>query len=154
MVLITAIGPDVHTTLRDLRSPLLPQKKTYKDLGEIFKTHFSQNISFYKERKQFYQLRQTATETIRQWYAVIKKGSNINCKCEGELEGRIRDQFITGMKEGKIWDRLFKESHMASLSGIKDFKREATLSSIVSSNKASEVNKVTTHYKSKASSNF
>lgn len=107
--LLTLLGTEVHKTLKDLCHPDAPHNKNYKDLCEILGKHFSPRISIFKERKKFYELRQQNPETINAWYARIKKAA-IDCDFKNELEGRLKDQFVTGLHEGKIADRLFEES--------------------------------------------
>ena len=72
-VLITVIGPEVYKTLRDLCDPVLPQNKTYAELCEILRKHFSPQISVFKERRIFYELKQQVNETISQWCARVKE---------------------------------------------------------------------------------
>ena len=104
-VLITAIGPEVYKTLRDLCDPVLPQNKTYSELCDILRKQYSPRISIFKERKEFYDLSQAENESVSQWYARVKKGA-VHCEFGAELEGRLKDKFVTGMKAGKILDRV------------------------------------------------
>lgn len=96
--------------------------KRHKELCDILRKHYSPRISVYKE------LRQNRGETINQWYARIKKGA-VQCEFGNELEGRLKDQFITGMREGKILDRIFDESSTVTLRDIFDIalKKEAAI---------------------------
>ena len=64
--LITAIRLDVYKTLRDLCHPVLPQNKNYEELCGILKRHFSIQISTFKERRNFYRLRQEQNENVSQ----------------------------------------------------------------------------------------
>lgn len=102
--------------------------KRHKELCDILRKHYSPRISVYKERRHFYELRQNRGETINQWYARIKKGA-VQCEFGNELEGRLKDQFITGMREGKILDRIFDESSTVTLRDIFDIalKKEAAI---------------------------
>ncbi|XP_023248186.1 uncharacterized protein K02A2.6-like [Copidosoma floridanum] len=142
-VLITTIGLEVYKTLRDLCHPVLPQNKAYAELCDIMKKHFSSQISVFHERKRFYQLRQEPFESVSQWYARVKKGA-VNCEFENELEGRIKDIFVAGMKEGKIIDRIMEESHQASLRQLLEMalRKEASLAASGISLDGNQVNKI------------
>ena len=90
--------------------------------------HYAPRASVYKERKKFYDLQQANGETVNQLYARVKKGA-VYCEYGAELEGRLRDKFVTGMREGKTLDRIFEESHRTTLREILEIalKREAAL---------------------------
>ncbi|CAB0033714.1 unnamed protein product, partial [Trichogramma brassicae] len=140
-VLLTSIGSSVYKTLRDLCSPTLPQEKPYQDLCDILKKHYSPRISVYKERRQFYRLVQGPSENVSQWYARVKKGA-VECQFGAELDNRIKDQFVSGLKEGKILDRIFEENHSTPLADTLEIalKKEASL--MLSSTTSAEINKV------------
>lgn len=127
-VLLTAIGTEVYQILRDLCDPQLPQDKAYKELCDILTRHFSPQISVFKERRKFWELRQDRNESISLWYARIKKGA-VQCSFGATLEDKLKEKFISGMAEGKILDRICEEKHQSSLSELIDvaLKKEASL---------------------------
>lgn len=63
-VLLTTIGEEAYKTLRDLCAPVLPKDKTYLDLCECLKHQFSPRISVFRERRNFYELKQMTNETV------------------------------------------------------------------------------------------
>ena len=127
-VLITTIDLDVYKTLRDICDPILPHNKIYEELCEILKTHFSPRIAVFKERKKFYELKQSDLESVSQWYARIKRGA-VNCDFGVESEGRLKDKLVTGMKDGKILDQVLEENHKLSCQEILEIalKKKASL---------------------------
>ncbi|KAL7293237.1 hypothetical protein TKK_0013377 [Trichogramma kaykai] len=151
-VLLTSIGSSVYKTLRDLCSPTLPQEKTYEELCETLKKHYSPRISVYKERRQFYRLVQGSSENVSQWYARVKKGA-VECQFGAELDNRIKDQFVSGLKEGKVLDRIFEENHSTPLAETLEIalKKEASL--MLSSTTSAEINKVYDNKSQPAKSN-
>ena len=109
-VLLTLIGENVYKTVRDLCDPDLPKNKTFEGLCEILTKQFSPKITVFKERKEFYDLRQMENEPINSWYARIKSKA-VKCEFGNLLEEHLREKFITGLKPGKILDRMCEELH-------------------------------------------
>lgn len=127
-VLLTALDWKVYKTVSDLCHPSTPSGKTYEQLCKIMKSHFSPRVAVFRERKNFYELRQKPDETESQWYARVKEGA-VLCEFGGELDGRIKDKFITAMKEGRVLERVLEESHTSSLQTLVEVakKRESAL---------------------------
>ena len=114
--LISKIGKDAYQTMRDLCEPMLPNRKTYKELCEIMEKHYSE-ISVFKKRRHFHTLKQLSTDTISQWFSRVKEGA-AQCNFGEQLDDRIKDQFVTGMEEGAILDCILKASYKMSLQNI------------------------------------
>lgn len=150
-VLLTTIGEDAYKTLRDLCDPVLPKDKSYEDLYECLKEQFSPRISVFEERKNFYELKQVTNETVGQWYACIKKNA-VNCEFGASLEEKFKDKFVTGLKPGKVLDRVCEEIHRANLKDILEvaLKRKATMES-ASAGEMTNVNKISMKPKSSES---
>lgn len=100
-VLLTLIGEQAYKTLRNLCDTALPKTKTYDQLCEILKSQFSKRISVFKERIEFYNLRQFDTETVRQWYVRIKNKAS-SCKFGTNLNEILKDRFVSGLR-GKVY---------------------------------------------------
>lgn len=113
--LLTALDWKVYKTVGDLCHPSTPSRKTYEELCEIMSHHFLPRVAVFRLRKNFYELRQKSDETVSQWFCSCEGGSYL-CEFGGELGGRIRDNFVTAMKEGKILERVLEETH-TSLNG-------------------------------------
>lgn len=141
-MLFTTIGEEAYKTLRDLCDPVLPKDKSYEQLCECLKRPFSPRISVFKERKNFYELKQYTNETVSQWYARIKK-SAVNCKFGVSLEDRLKDKFVTGLEPGKILDRVCEESHRVNLKDVLEvaLKKEATMET-ASAGESTSLNKI------------
>lgn len=106
-LLLTAISSNVFRTLVNLCFPDEPNKKSFKDLSEIFKKQFSPIVSIFAERCKFYEARQEENETVTEWLLRIRKLST-QCELNAQLESALRDKFITGMKKGPVLDRMFE----------------------------------------------
>ena len=127
-VLLTLIGTDAYKVLRDLCDPDLPHSKSYDALCKLLEEQFSIKVSVFRKRIQFYNERQSQTESIRAWYVRIKNAS-IDCKFGRQLTQILTDKFVTGLKAGPILDRLCEEDPNSSLEHMFDIacKKEASL---------------------------
>lgn len=112
--LISSVGADTYKTIRDLCHPILPKDKTFEELCDLMKKQFTTQVAIYRERNQFYNARQFATETVTNWFARIKKLS-IDCRFGGDLESILLDRFISGLKSSPILDRLCEENETLKL---------------------------------------
>lgn len=106
--LLSLIGADTYKLLRDLCYPELPKEKTYEQLCELLKDHFSPKVSIYRERIKFYSAVQSLNENVGEWHARIKKLA-VNCKFGTILNKILRDKFVTGMCNNQVLDKLCED---------------------------------------------
>ncbi|KAJ8915535.1 hypothetical protein NQ315_012418 [Exocentrus adspersus] len=139
-VLLTVIGEQAYEVLKGLCDPDLPKTKSYPDLCKLLREQFSKKVSVFKERIEFYELRQFENESIKAFYIRLKSKA-IECKFGANLNDILRDKFVAGLRRGRILDRVCEEEHTASLETIVQtaLKKEAAL---VSSTSASPLNKL------------
>lgn len=107
-VLITSIGTEAYKYLRDLCVPELPKQKSYDEICEVMRCQFSRRLSLFRERSSFYELRQCNDDSIKTWYARVKKQAS-TCSFGSRLEEVLKDKFVCGLLEGPIKDRLCEE---------------------------------------------
>ena len=122
-VLVTLIGQDAYKILKDLCDSMLPSAKTYEDLCTILKSQFSKKVSVFRERTEFYELRQSENESVNQWYVKIKNKASA-CEFGAQLETMIKDKFVTGLRKGAILDRVCEEDHTKRLVDLLDVARK------------------------------
>ena len=133
--LIASIHPKVYQKLQDLCHPVLPFFKTYNELCDIIKKYYSQQTlqqeSSFKERKIFISLKQLNSESINQWYERVKKSAN-ECDFGDQLIERVKEQFVVGLRDGKVLESLLKENPKMQLLNIVEMalKKEAEASVI------------------------
>lgn len=127
-VLLTVIGEQAYKVLRDLCDPALPKDKTYRDLCEILRSQFSKKISVFKERIEFYELRQREDESVKDWHVRVKNKA-IHCKFGNFLNEVLKDKFISGMYKGPVLDKVCEEEYTTSLDRVLEIalKKEASL---------------------------
>ncbi|XP_045463872.1 uncharacterized protein K02A2.6-like [Harmonia axyridis] len=129
-VLLTLIGDKAYKTLRDLCDPALPKDKTYKELRDILTAQFSKKVSIFKERIEFYNLKQMEREAVRSWYVRIKNKASA-CKFRANLNEILKDKFVAGMCKSPKLDRVCEEDHTKSLAQVLEVavNKEAALGS-------------------------
>lgn len=129
-ILLSLMGQETYKLLRDLCFPDLPSTKTYDQLCDLLKEHFSPKVSVYRERIAFYSAVQELGENVAQWHARLKKLA-VNCKFADNLNSVLRDKFVCGMRKGPILDNLCESdfSEAVTLAMMVDvaLRKEATL---------------------------
>ncbi|KAJ8913371.1 hypothetical protein NQ315_008763 [Exocentrus adspersus] len=79
--LLSVIGTQTYTLLRNLTFPELPANKSFPELLKLLSTQFSIPRNEWKEIKKFMGASQAADENVQEWYARIKKLA-VNCNFE------------------------------------------------------------------------
>lgn len=127
--LISFIGTNAYKTLRDLCHPIAPKEKTFDELCELMRKQFSPHVAIFRERIIFYNAQQNHGESVTSWFAHVKKLST-NCKFGENLEEILLNKFITGMRPGKILDRLCEENETLKLQKAIDIAMNKEASSL------------------------
>lgn len=127
-VLITAIGEEAYEILKGLCDPILPKDKPYTDLCRLLKDQFTKKVSVFKERVEFYEIKQFQNEQIKDFFVRLKNKA-IECKFGIQLNEVLKDRFVSGLESGPILDRLCEEEHTITLQAAVEIalKKEATL---------------------------
>lgn len=127
-VLLTIIGEQAYEILRGLCDPQLPKLKTYTQLCTILRNQFSKKVSVFKERINFYEIKQAENESIKNFYVRLKNKA-IDCKFGSILNEVLKDRFVSGLSRGPILDRVVEEDHTKDLNDIVEvaLNKEATL---------------------------
>jgi hypothetical protein len=109
--LITAIGVNNYKTLRNMCSPGLPSARTYEELCALLDNYFTPKTCVFRERKTFYRLQMSSTETVNEWMVRVRSAA-ANCEFGTNLNTVLCDRFVTGLPEGKMLDRLCEETEL------------------------------------------
>ena len=107
-VFLSSVGAPTYTLLRDLISPEKPQDKTLDALSTKLKEHFNPKLLVIAERFRFYSRSQTATESVSEFIADLRKLA-ANCNFENFLPQALRDCMVCGLYNGSIQKRLLME---------------------------------------------
>ena len=115
-IFIVSLGKDAYQTMRDLCKPELPNQKTFEQLCEIMEEHYLKSLVL-KKRREFHRMQQLNSETISQWFDRVKKVA-AQCDFGGQLDERIKDQFVNGMEDGEILNCVLGASYKMILQNI------------------------------------
>lgn len=105
--LITVIGSEAYELMINLCTPDKPAKKTYNELVALMKKHLNPKPSQLAERFKFRQRIQHKEESVSGYVAELKRLSK-NCGFR-DLAENLRDQFICGLSNEDIRQKLFTE---------------------------------------------
>jgi len=111
-----------------LCDPIIPPETPYKELCAVLDRQFSPKVSVFRQKEEFYNLRQNSNENPKDWYARIKNSAT-TCKFGKGLIDVLRDKLITGIRNGQIKDRLCEEDVSKELNKIVELamQKEVTM---------------------------
>jgi len=107
--LIAEVGPEAFATLKDLSFPADVNDKTFEELLTLLQEHYKRNRTPMADRLQLHNRKQHDNETLTDYIAALKKIAS-TCDYGAELENRLRDAFLFGVRNPKILNRLLEES--------------------------------------------
>ncbi|KAI5724525.1 hypothetical protein M8J77_003838 [Diaphorina citri] len=124
-LLIANLSPQLYQTLSALTSPGLPSEKSYVELCELLKNHLCPTPNEIWEQHKFVNTVQGASETVNQFITNLKQKAitcNFTCSsCNSTTQDdHIRSQFIRGLSDGAIRERLLQEKSTTSLKDLFD----------------------------------
>lgn len=103
--LLALIGSTTYRLLRDICSPDLPSTKTYVELCEILKKHFSPKPIVIAERFRFHKRDQQMDESVKDFNVSLRKLSEF-CDFGTNLKDALRDRFVCGLRNEGIQKKL------------------------------------------------
>src|SRR5277367_839719 len=111
--LLTLGGKDLYTLARSLTAPAKPQEKGYAALVTLLNGHFIPTPNKTTERYKFSQRSQVEGETVAQYLAELRR---LAMTCEfapTELDSRICDRLVVGLRDTHITDKLLNEKDLS-----------------------------------------
>lgn len=114
-VLINCIGSKHYQLLSNLTSPELPNTKSYDELVKVLEDHLCPKPNEITEQHKFLLRLQHEGESIAKYIAELKRLSmfcNFSCtSCHAStIETHIRSQFIRGIRDTDVRQRLLEEA--------------------------------------------
>ncbi len=103
-LLLNSLGRDGLAIYDGLPDP----KDTYEGAIDVFQAHFSSKTSILLKRKQFYEARQTARESISDFSCRLRRLSR-ECDFGENTAILLRDIFVIGVHEDRLGERLLAE---------------------------------------------
>ncbi|UYV61011.1 K02A2.6-like [Cordylochernes scorpioides] len=110
--LLTLMGSKTYGVLKNLCSPILPKDKTFDNLINILKRHFSPKRSIVVERFIFFKRMQLKEESISDYLVEIKRLAS-SCNFGNFLEDSLRDKMVCGLYNAKIQNRILSEGDIS-----------------------------------------
>ncbi|UYV81492.1 K02A2.6-like, partial [Cordylochernes scorpioides] len=110
--LLTLMGSKTYGVLKNLCSPILPKDKTFDNLIDILKRHFSPKRSIVVERFIFFKRMQLKEENISDYLVEIKRLAS-SCNFGNFLEDSLRDKMVCGLYNAKIQNRILSEGDIS-----------------------------------------
>lgn len=107
----SVIGPKTFTLLRNLLQPEKPREKTYEQIVNTLKAHFSPKPLVTAERFRFHRRNQLEGETVTMFVAVLKKLAE-HCEFGDTLNDTLQDRLVCGLRCEGIQKRLLTESNL------------------------------------------
>lgn len=107
--LISEIGAETFGVVKDLAFPASVNDKTFGQLLVLLREHFKKNRTPMADRLLLHNRKQGDSETLTDFIAALKKIAS-TCDYGAELDNRLRDAFLFGVKNQKILNRLIEES--------------------------------------------
>ena len=106
-ILLSNIGTDTYTTLRNLLYPAKPMDKTFEDIVDALREHYKPKVSVSVLRYQFQHRIRQPGESVSQYVAQLRKLAE---GCEfANLEDRLKDQIMCGINDENIQDKFMLE---------------------------------------------
>ncbi|XP_026725610.1 uncharacterized protein LOC113492342 [Trichoplusia ni] len=113
--LITVVGNSAYELMVNLCTPVKPATKTYDELVAVMKGHLNPKPSMLAERFKFRQRIQKPGENVATYFSELKRLSK-DCSFTAEsLKENMRDQFVCGLVNDDIRQKLFTEEDGISI---------------------------------------
>ena len=109
--LLSSIGASTFDRLCDLLAPTAPETKTLAELTTLLQKHFEPPRVVIAERFNFQKREQAAGETIAKYDAALRKLAT-HCGFGDDLENRLRDQIVCGIRKESDQTRLLTEADL------------------------------------------
>ncbi len=107
-IFLATIGPQAFELLTTLVSPVDIADVAYGDLISELSSYYKPIRNEIWERHTFIERKQNTGESICEFILALKKLS-VHCKFGGTLKERLRDQFVSGIRDTPIQRKLLSE---------------------------------------------
>uniref|UniRef100_A0A8C2AUS2 CCHC-type domain-containing protein n=1 Tax=Cyprinus carpio TaxID=7962 RepID=A0A8C2AUS2_CYPCA len=108
---LSVMGPKTFILLRNLLQPEKPGEKTYDQIVNTLKAHFSPKPLVIAGRFRFHRRNQLEGETLTIFVAVLKKLAE-HCEFGDALNDTLQDRLVCGLRCEGIQKRLLTESNL------------------------------------------
>lgn len=135
-VLLSVIGSQTYTILRDLLAPVAPMDTSLKDITAALAAHFEPKSFTIVERYHFHKRNQASSKSIADLVADLQRLAS-KCDFGDYLDEALRDRFVCGVHNEAIQRRLLTESKLTFTNAVEIAKSMEAAQSHTQSLKAS-----------------
>ena len=126
-MLLASVGTTALGYVRDLNVPKELHEVDYKNLLEQLRAHYGKKTAMLAARNDFAYVRQKDGQSVEDFAAALRAASLL-CKYGADLDVRLRDQLVIGLREDSIRKRLMEADENISFADA--LKRAADLERI------------------------
>ncbi|XP_056089857.1 uncharacterized protein LOC130069774 [Rhinichthys klamathensis goyatoka] len=117
-ILLSTVGSQTYSLLRNLLIPVKPGTKTFGELVELLKEHFNPKPSEIVQRFKFNSRSREEGETVLEYVAVLRKLAH-DCNYGEKLTEMLRDRLVCGINDDRIQRRLLAEADLTFEKALK-----------------------------------
>ena len=110
-IMLTTIGPESYKTLRSLIAPTKPGEKSYRELADKMKPHYSPAPSEIVQRFKFNSRFHNPGESVSTFVSELHSLAEF-CNFGGTLDVMLRDRQVCGIRDEHIQHRLLSEENL------------------------------------------
>ena len=110
-ILLSSIGAQTYSTLRNLLAPEKPTDKSFEQIKDILLSHFSPKPLIIAERFKFNNRVQKSDESIVDYIVELKKLAQA-CAFGDFLDDALRDRLVCGVRSEAVQRRLLTETDL------------------------------------------
>lgn len=110
-ILISVVGPQTYSVMRNLLSPVKPSERTYQQLVTMLRNHFNPQPSEIVQRFKFDSRTKKSTETVTEYVAELRRLAQ-DCNYGATLDQMLRDRLVCGIEDDRIQRRLLSETNL------------------------------------------
>ncbi|XP_075976035.1 uncharacterized protein LOC142976511 [Anticarsia gemmatalis] len=114
-LLITAVGDDTYTLMRDLCAPVDPENKTFEELVNIISEYIDPQASNITERLAFRSRSQRPEESVTDYLQGLKQLA-FKCNFGLKLGDHLLEQFVFGLADDEVRKQILAKKPK----GLKD----------------------------------
>ncbi|XP_051233810.1 uncharacterized protein LOC127350824 [Dicentrarchus labrax] len=115
--LLSVVGAQTYSLMRNLLSPAKPGEKTFAQLEALLKKHFNPKPSEIVQRFKFDSRMRKPTESVAEYMAEIRKLSQ-DCNYGETLSQMLLDRLVCGINDDRIQRRLLSETALTFESAL------------------------------------
>lgn len=106
-LLMHYMGQETYNVLCDKLAPIKPSEKSYAEIETLMKEHFEPQPLEIVENFKFHLRKQQDNEKVSEFMVALRRLS-IHCHFGNYLETALRNQFVFGIRNVKIQNRLLE----------------------------------------------